>query len=96
MEPGACGVALFFTTAPMWILMALLCGFAITLMITSKADASVHAHPSRKHTHRAEIERAGVALPPAFCSPGALYVLHADDIPRSIVLVTVLLVTSPR
>ena len=77
----------------MWILLALLCGFAITLILTSKR---MHLYePARLsgilHEQRLSLQAcftSGLLL------TGTLYIVHADDIPRSIVLSTIGLVTA--
>jgi exopolysaccharide biosynthesis polyprenyl glycosylphosphotransferase len=76
---------------PMWILLALLCGFTVTLVITSKR---LHLYsPTRMasilHEQRLSMQAcftAGLLL------TGTLYLVHADDIPRGIVLITLGLV----
>ena len=77
MEPGTCGVALFHGR-PIWILMALLCGFAITLMITSKR---LHLYTPTRLTNISAEQRLSVqaCLTSGLLLTGALYVLHADD-----------------
>ena len=82
-----------FHGRPIWILMALLCGFAITLMITSKR---LHLYTPTRLTNILNEQRLSVqaCFTSGLLLTGALYVLHADDIPRSIVLMTVLLVTA--
>jgi exopolysaccharide biosynthesis polyprenyl glycosylphosphotransferase len=75
-----------------WILLALLCGFAVSLMLTSRR---LHLYTpvrlnSFLHEQRLSVQAcftSGLLL------TGTLYLLHADDIPRSIVLITVALVT---
>ncbi|MDR3727383.1 MAG: sugar transferase [Terracidiphilus sp.] len=81
-----------FHGRPMWILLALLLGFTITLMITSRR---LHLYspthlPNILHEQRLSVQAcftSGLLL------TGTLYILHASDIPRSIVLLTVGLVT---
>ncbi len=82
-----------FHNRPMWILMALLCGFAITLMITSKR---MHLYTPTRLASILTEQRLSVqaCFTSGLLLTGALYVIHADDIPRSIVLITVLLVTA--
>jgi len=82
-----------FYHRPMWILMALLCGFAITLMITSKR---LHLYTPTRLASILTEQRLSVqaCFTSGLLLTGALYVIHADDIPRSIVLITVLLVTT--
>jgi exopolysaccharide biosynthesis polyprenyl glycosylphosphotransferase len=72
-------------------LLALLCGFAIALMITSKR---LHLYSPTRLTGILHEQR--LSMQACFTSglllTGALYVLRADDIPRSIILITVGLV----
>ena len=79
-----------FTGRSIWILMALLCGFTITLLITSKR--LLLYSPTKLNSIMGEQRRS---LQACFTSglflTGALYVVHAADIPRSIVLTTVAL-----
>jgi exopolysaccharide biosynthesis polyprenyl glycosylphosphotransferase len=76
----------------MGILLVLLCGFAIALMITSRRLRlySPTLLSSFLHEQRLSVQAcftSGLLL------AGTLYLVHADDITRSIVLVTVGLVT---
>jgi exopolysaccharide biosynthesis polyprenyl glycosylphosphotransferase len=76
----------------MWILLALLCGFAVTLILTSKR---MHLYePTRLsgilHEQRLSLQACFTS---ALLLTGTLYIVHADDIPRTIVLVTIGLVT---
>jgi len=76
----------------MWILLGLLCGFTAALIITSRR---LHLYsPARLasflHEQRLSVQAcftSGLLL------TGTLYLVHADDIPRSIVLITLGLVT---
>jgi exopolysaccharide biosynthesis polyprenyl glycosylphosphotransferase len=76
----------------MWILLALLCGFTVSLMITSRR---LHLYyPTRLnsflHEQRLSVQAcftSGLLL------TGTLYLVHAADIPRGIVLITLGLVT---
>ncbi len=74
-----------------WILVALLCGFTIALMITSRR---LHLYSPTRLTGILHEQR--LSMQACFTSglllTGALYVLRADDIPRSIILITVGLV----
>ena len=74
-----------------WTLVALLCGFAIALMITSKR---LHLYSPTRLTGILHEQR--LSMQACFTSglllTGALYVLRADDIPRSVILITVGLV----
>jgi exopolysaccharide biosynthesis polyprenyl glycosylphosphotransferase len=76
----------------MWILLSLLCGFTIAIIVSSKR-LQLYA-PLRMsgilHEQRLNLQAcftSGLLL------TGTLYLLHADDIPRRIVLVTIALVT---
>ena len=76
----------------MWILLALLCGFTIALVVTSRR---LHLYsPTRLnsflHEQRLSVQAcftSGLLL------TGTLYLVHAEDIPRGIVLITMVLVT---
>ena len=77
----------------MGILLALFCGFTITLVVISRR---LHLYtPTRLasylHEQRMSVQAcftAGLLL------TGTLYLVHAEDIPRSVVLITVGLVTA--
>jgi lipopolysaccharide/colanic/teichoic acid biosynthesis glycosyltransferase len=76
----------------MWILLALLCGFTIAIIVSSRR-LQLYA-PLRMsgilHEQRLNLQAcftSGLLL------TGTLYLVHADDIPRGIVLVTIALVT---
>jgi len=73
---------------PMWILLALLCGFTIVLMVTSKR---LQLYSPTRLTNILHEQRLSLqaCLTSGLLLTGALYVLHANDIPRSIVLITV-------
>ena len=75
----------------MWILLALLCGFTMALIIASKR-LSLYV-PAKLTSVLGEQRRS---LQACFTSglllTGTLYVVHAADIPRSIVLITLGLV----
>ncbi len=74
-----------------WVLLALLCGFTAALMITSRR---LHLYTPTRLASVLSEQR--MSLQACFTSglllTGALYVLHLNDIPRSIVLITVMLV----
>jgi exopolysaccharide biosynthesis polyprenyl glycosylphosphotransferase len=76
---------------PMWILLVLLCGFTIALMLTSRR---LHLYSPTRLTSILHEQR--LSMQACFTSglllTGTLYLLHADDIPRSIVLITMGLV----
>jgi len=76
----------------MWILLALLCGFTAAVILTSRR-LRLYA-PSRltSFLHEQRLS-AQACFTSGLLLTGALYLVHADDIPRSIVLVTVGLVT---
>ena len=80
-----------FYGRPMWILLALLCGFTVALMITSKR---LHLYDPTRIANVLHEQRLSVqaCFTSGLLLTGALYVLHANDIPRSIVLITVGLV----
>jgi exopolysaccharide biosynthesis polyprenyl glycosylphosphotransferase len=80
-----------FRGSSKWILLGLLCGFIFTLVITSRR-LNLYV-PTRVasflHEQRLSMQAcftSGLLL------TGTLYLLHADDIPRSIVLITLALV----
>jgi exopolysaccharide biosynthesis polyprenyl glycosylphosphotransferase len=74
------------------ILLAIFCGFTISLMITSRR---LHLYSPTRLTSYLHEQR--LSLQACFTSglllTGALYLVHAVDIPRSIVIITVGLVT---
>lgn len=74
------------------ILLALLCGFSISLMVTSRR---LHLYSPTRLTSFLHEQRLN--LQACFTSglllTGTLYLFHATDVPQSIVLVTVGLVT---
>jgi len=74
------------------ILLAALCGFAISLMITSRR---LHLYtPARLNSFLHEQSLSLQAcLTSGLLLTGALFFAHADDIHRSIVIMTILLVT---
>lgn len=76
---------------PMWIMLALLCGFTTALIFTSRR---LHLYTPRRLTSFLHEQR--LSLQACFTSglllTGTLYLIHADDIPRGIVLITVGLV----
>jgi exopolysaccharide biosynthesis polyprenyl glycosylphosphotransferase len=76
----------------MGILLAMLCGFAATLMITSRR---LHLYSPIRLSNILHEQRLSVqaCLTSGLLLTGALYLVHAEDIPRTIVLVTVGLVT---
>jgi exopolysaccharide biosynthesis polyprenyl glycosylphosphotransferase len=76
----------------MGILLALLCGFTITLIITSRR---LHLYSPTRLSSFLHEQRLSVqaCLSSGLLLTGTLYLIHAADIPRSIVLITVGLVT---
>jgi exopolysaccharide biosynthesis polyprenyl glycosylphosphotransferase len=76
----------------MGILLALFAGFAISLMVTSRR---LHLYSPKRLTSFLHEQRLN--LQACFSSglllTGALYLVHASDIPQSIVLLTVAIVT---
>jgi exopolysaccharide biosynthesis polyprenyl glycosylphosphotransferase len=76
----------------MGILLALLCGFAVALIVISRR-LQLYS-PTRLtgflHEQRLNLQ---VCLTSGLLLTGTLYLVHAEDIPRSIVLITVGLVT---
>jgi len=73
------------------ILLAAMCGFAVALMITSRR---LHLYtPARLSGF---LHEQSLSLQACFISglllTGALFFVHAEDIPRSIVIITILLV----
>jgi exopolysaccharide biosynthesis polyprenyl glycosylphosphotransferase len=76
----------------MGILLVLLCGFAVTLIFTSRR---LNLYTPIRLSDAVREQRLSVqaCLTSGLLLTGALYLVHAEDIPRSIVLVTVGLVT---
>ena len=81
---------LFFGRS-MGILLALLCGFIFTLVATSRR---LHLYTPARLTNFLHEQRlsAQACLTSGLLLTGALYLVHANDIPRGIVISTVLLV----
>jgi len=81
-----------FRGRSMGILLALLCGFTIALVITSKRLRlySPARLTSFLHEQRLSVQ---ACLTSGLLLTGTLYLLHGEDIPRSIVLLTLVLVT---
>ena len=75
----------------MGILLALLCGFTFTLIATSRR---LHLYTPARLTNFLHEQRlsAQACLTSGLLLTGALYLVHANDIPRGIVISTVLLV----
>jgi exopolysaccharide biosynthesis polyprenyl glycosylphosphotransferase len=76
---------------PMWILLLFLCGFMIVLMIASEW---LHLYSPNRLTSILNEQRLSLqaCLISGLILASTLYLVHADDIPRSIVLITVGLV----
>ncbi len=76
----------------MGILLTLLCGFTVALIATSRR---MHLYSPTHMTNFLHEQRmsAQVCFTSGLLLTGALYLLHADDIPRTIVLGTIGLVT---
>jgi exopolysaccharide biosynthesis polyprenyl glycosylphosphotransferase len=76
----------------MGILLALLCGFTFTLIITSRR---MHLYTPTRVASFLDEQRLSVqaCFTSGLLLTGTLYLVHAQDIPRSIVLITVGLVT---
>jgi exopolysaccharide biosynthesis polyprenyl glycosylphosphotransferase len=74
------------------ILLAALCGFTISLMITSR---SLNLYSPARLSNILHEQRlsAQACFTSGLLLTGALFLLHADDIPRSIVMITIGLVT---
>jgi len=81
-----------FKGHPVWMMMALLCGFAITLIVVSRR---LHLYTPARLPNILREQR--LSMQACFTSglllTGALYLLRVNDIPRGIVLLTVGLVT---
>jgi exopolysaccharide biosynthesis polyprenyl glycosylphosphotransferase len=81
-----------FSGRSMWILLGLLCGFATALVITSRR---LHLYsPTRLnsflHEQRLTVQ---VCFTSGMLLTGTLYLVRAEDIPRGIVMLTLVLVT---
>ena len=76
----------------MGILLAALCGFAVSLMITSRR---LHLYTPIRLSgflHEQSLSMQACLISGLLLT-GALFLVHAEDIPRSIVVITILLVT---
>jgi exopolysaccharide biosynthesis polyprenyl glycosylphosphotransferase len=76
----------------MSILLALVCGFAVVLIVTSRRMHLYHPMRVTSFLHEQKLS-VQACLTTGLLLTGTLYLLHADDIPRSIVLITVGMVT---
>jgi len=80
-----------FHSSSRWILLGLLCGFIISLLITSKRLNLYY--PTRMAGFLNEQRWSMQAcFTSALLLTGTLYLIHADNIPRSIVIITFVLV----
>lgn len=81
-----------FSGRSMWILLALVCGFAISLVVTSRR---LHLYSPTSLTSFLHEQRLSVQV--CFTSglllTGTLYLVRAEDIPRGVVMLTLVLVT---
>ncbi len=81
-----------FRSGSMWVLLALLCGFTASLIVISRR-LQLYT-PARLngflHEQRLSVQ---ACLTSGLLLCGALYLMHAGNIPRAIVLLTVILVT---
>jgi exopolysaccharide biosynthesis polyprenyl glycosylphosphotransferase len=81
-----------FPGRSMWILLALLCEFTIALVAVSRR---LHLYSPARLT--GVLLEQGLSLQACLISSllliGTLYLIHAEDIPRSVVLITIGLVT---
>jgi exopolysaccharide biosynthesis polyprenyl glycosylphosphotransferase len=76
----------------MGILLVLLCGFAMSLIVISRR-LNLYSPIGFNNTLREQRLSVQACLISGLLLTGALYLIHAEDIPRSIVLITVGLVT---
>jgi exopolysaccharide biosynthesis polyprenyl glycosylphosphotransferase len=76
----------------MWILLALLLGFAVTLVVTSRRLNlySPKSISSFLHEQRLTVQ---VCFTSGLLLTGTLYLVRAEDIPRGVVMLTLILVT---
>jgi exopolysaccharide biosynthesis polyprenyl glycosylphosphotransferase len=76
----------------MWILLGLLCGFAISLVVSSRR---LHLYSPKSissflHEQRLTVQ---VCFTSGLLLTGTLYLVRAEDIPRGVVMMTLILVT---
>jgi exopolysaccharide biosynthesis polyprenyl glycosylphosphotransferase len=77
----------------MWILIALVCVFATALIVTSRR-LNLYS-PTRLHSFLHEQRLSvQVCLTSGLLLTGTLYLVRAEDIPRRVVLITLILVTA--
>ena len=76
----------------MWILLGLLCWFTLALIVISRR---MHLYQPQRLTNYLHEQRLSVqaCLTAGLILTGTLYVLHAADIPRGIVLTTIVITT---
>jgi exopolysaccharide biosynthesis polyprenyl glycosylphosphotransferase len=76
----------------MWILLGLLCGFAVTLVVTSRRLQlySPTRLSSFLHEQRLTVQ---VCFTSGLLLTGTLYLVRAEDIPRRVVMLALILVT---
>jgi exopolysaccharide biosynthesis polyprenyl glycosylphosphotransferase len=80
-----------FSNSSRWILLGLLCGFIFALVITSKRLNLYFPTRLTSFLHEQRLSLQA-CLTSGLLLTGALFLVHAYDIPRSIVLITVALV----
>jgi exopolysaccharide biosynthesis polyprenyl glycosylphosphotransferase len=82
-----------FYGRPMWILLALLCGFAASLVVSSRRLQlyTPNRIGSFLHEQRLTVE---VCFTSGLLLTGTLYLVRAEDIPRRIVMLTLVMVTA--
>jgi exopolysaccharide biosynthesis polyprenyl glycosylphosphotransferase len=76
----------------MWILLALLCGFTVTLILISKR-LQLYSPLKLNNILNEQGRSIQACFTSALLLTGTLYLVKAEDIPRSIVLITVGMVT---
>ncbi|MGB0063149.1 MAG: sugar transferase [Terracidiphilus sp.] len=76
---------------PTWTLLALMCGFTITLIVTSRRMSLYTPARLTNFLHEQRLS-AQACFTSGLLLTGALYMVRAIYIPRSVVLITVLLV----
>lgn len=83
-----------FNGRSMWILLGLLCAFAVTLVVSSRRLSlySPKSLSSFLHEQRLTVQ---VCFTSGLLLTGTLYLVRAEDIPRGIVLITLVLVWLP-
>ena len=81
-----------FQGRPIGILLALLCGFTVALVLTSRR---MHLYSPARLTSILHEQRLSVqaCFTSGLLLTGSLYLIHADYIPRTVVIITIGLVT---